>query len=190
MPGPEITYQSYSIPWANVSNTPFRLYKHWVHEGGISTPLIAIWPGKISNVGRLDDQPGHLIDIMATCVDLAGAEYPVEFKGQQIIPIEGVSLAPAFEGNTLNRENPIFWEHEGNRAIRIGKWKLVSRVKRNLQFTEADKDQWELYDLEVDRTEMNDLAEQYPEKVKEMAGLWEDWAAQSNVTPWPWEEGK
>jgi arylsulfatase len=188
MPGPEITYQSYSVPWANVSNTPFRLYKHWVHEGGISTPLIAYWPEKISNVGMMDHQPGHLIDIMATCVDLAGAEYPQEYNGQDIVPMEGVSLTPAFEGKSLNREKPIFWEHEGNRAIRAGKWKLVSRVKRNLKFTETDKDQWELYDLEADRTEMNNLADQYPEKVKEMSSLWDEWAAQANVTPWPWDK--
>jgi arylsulfatase len=187
MPGPEITYQSYSVPWANVSNTPFRLYKHWVHEGGIATPLIAFWPGKISNVGTLDHQPGHLIDIMATCVDLGGAEYPVEFKNQQIVPMEGVSLAPAFEGKQLNRKDPIFWEHEGNRAIRTGKWKLVSRVKRNTRFTEGDKDQWELYDLEADRTEMNNLAEEYPERVREMTSQWEKWAVRANVTPWPWD---
>jgi arylsulfatase len=127
---------------------------------------------------------------MATCVDLAGAEYPQKYKDKEIIPLEGVSLVPALEGNSLDREDPIFWEHEGNRAVRIGKWKLVSRVKRNMRFTEADKDQWELYDLEADRTEMNDLSAQYPQKVKEMSAQWEAWAERAKVIPWPWEEGK
>jgi arylsulfatase len=186
MPGPENTYQSYSTPWANVSNTPFRLYKHWVHEGGISTPLIAYWPQKIIEGGRLNHQPGHLIDIMATCVDVAGTQYPDTYNTQPIVPMQGVSLAPAFEGMSFKRNQPIFWEHEGNRAIRVGKWKLVSRVKRNSRFTEEDEDQWELYDMDTDRTEMQNLTDQYPERVQEMAALWETWAARSNVKPWPW----
>jgi arylsulfatase len=90
-------------------------------------------------------------------------------------------------GEELNRNTPIFWEHEGNRAIRTDKWKLVSRVKRNLRFTQEDRDKWELYDLESDRTEMNDLAGNYPEKVKEMSVLWDEWASGANVTPWPWD---
>ena len=187
MPGPEITYQSYSRPWANVSNTPYRMYKHWVHEGGIATPLIAHWPEKIRNTGKFNHEPGHLIDIMATCVDVASAEYPDQFNGEQIVPLQGISLVPAFEGNELIRNTPLYWEHEGNRAIRTGKWKLVSRVKRNSNFTEEDKDQWELYDLDADRTEMIDLAGQYPERVKEMSALWDEWASSADVTPWPWD---
>lgn len=187
MPGPEITYQSYSRPWANVSNTPFRMYKHWVHEGGIATPLIAHWPEKIRNTGKFNHEPGHLIDIMATCVDVASAKYPDQFNGQQIVPMQGISLVPAFEGNELTRNTPLYWEHEGNRAIRTGKWKLVSRVKRNLNFTKEDKDQWELYDLEADRTEMIDLAGQYPERVEAMSALWDEWASSADVTPWPWD---
>ncbi len=187
MPGPEITYQSYSRPWANVSNTPFRMYKHWVHEGGIATPLIAHWPEKIRNTGKFNHEPGHLIDIMATCVDVASAKYPDQFNGQQIVPMQGISLVPAFEGNELTRNTPLYWEHEGNRAIRTGKWKLVSRVKRNLNFTKEDKDQWELYDLEADRTEMIDLAGQYPERVEAMSAFWDEWASSADVTPWPWD---
>jgi len=187
MPGPELTYQSYSLPWANVSNTPFRLYKHWVHEGGISTPLIAYWPARIAERGQMNHEPGHLIDIMATCVDVAFAQYPNLFKGKQIVPMQGISLVPAFEGAPLIRSQPIFWEHEGNRAIRIDNWKLVSRVNRNLRFTEKDIDKWELYDLNQDRTEMHNLAVQYPDRVKEMASLWEDWAIDANVKPWPWD---
>ncbi len=174
MPGPADTYISYGKPWANASNTPFRLYKHWVHEGGISTPLIAHWPAQIKDRGKLRRQPGHLIDIMATCVDVAGAKYPVEYKGNRIIPMEGKSLFPAFDDKSIERE-AIYWEHEGNRAVRQGKWKLVSK----------HPDKWELYDLEADRTELNNLAEQYPEKVGQLKALYESWAARCGVQPWP-----
>ena len=118
--------------WANASNTPFRLYKHWVHEGGIATPLIAHWPAGIKQPARSPTQPGHLIDIMATCVDVAGAEYPEEFEGNAITPLEGKSLLPVFEGKTRAGHEAIFWEHEGNRAVRQGKWKLVSRYPGRL----------------------------------------------------------
>jgi len=177
MPGGADTYIGYGKAWANVSNTPFREYKHWEHEGGISTPLIAHWPAGITRerAGKLEAQPAHLIDLMATCVDLAGAQYPAEFAGQRIQPMEGVSLAPAFAGKPLGRTQPLFWEHEGNRAIRIGDWKLVSKHPGG----------WELYDLAADRTEMHDLAAQQPERVKEMAAQWEAWAQRVGVLPWP-----
>src|SRR5205814_7663497 len=97
MPGPRDTYIAYGQSWANVSNTPFRLYKHWIHEGGIATPLIAYWPATIKTPG-LTHQPGHIIDLMATCVDLAGATYPKTYKDKPITPLEGKSLAPIFEG--------------------------------------------------------------------------------------------
>jgi arylsulfatase len=173
LPGAEDTYQSYGVPWANASNTPFRLYKHWVHEGGISTPLIVSWPGKIK-AGGITHEPGHLIDLMATCVDVAGAKYPITRKGQSIQPMEGVSLQSAFRGGKLNRRNPIFWEHEGNRAIRQGHWKLVSRFPGT----------WELYDLEADRAEMTNLAAKHPDRVQSMAAAWDGWAARVNVEPW------
>ncbi|NQV24995.1 MAG: arylsulfatase, partial [Rhodopirellula sp.] len=127
MPGPEDTYIAYGINWANVSNTPFREYKHFVHEGGISTPLIAHWPAGIKRHGELEHQPGHLIDIMATCVDVSGADYPKTVKDNDIKPLEGVSLLPAFSSHSLNRKQPLFWEHEGNRAVRDGNWKLVAK---------------------------------------------------------------
>jgi arylsulfatase A-like enzyme len=175
MPGPADTYIAYGRNWANVSNTPFREYKHWVHEGGISTPLIVHWPAGIgkSRVGKIESQPGHVIDLMASCVALSGAKYPTELKGEKIKPMEGISLLPAFEGKPLARKNPIFWEHESNRAIRDGKWKLVAK---------ADQP-WELYDMEADRTEMHDLAAANADKVKIMSTQWEGWAARANVLP-------
>ncbi len=175
MPGDADTFVAYGRKWANVSNTPFREYKHWVHEGGISTPLIVHWPQGIApqRRGQLEPQPGHLIDIMATCVDLARAKYPRKFHGQAIPPIPGVSLRPALAGKPLKRTEPLFWEHEGNRAVREGRWKLV-----------AKEDQpWELYDMERDRTEMHDLAAQQPDRIKAMAAQWDAWAARANVLP-------
>ncbi len=175
MPGPADTYIAYGRGWANVSNTPFREYKHWVHEGGISTPLIVHWPAGIPKrrQGALEGQPGHLIDLMATCVGLAGANYPTGFHENQIQAMEGVSLQPAFSGQPLNRKNPIYWEHEGNRAIRQGKWKLVAK----------ENQAWELYDMETDRTEMHNLAAGNPERVRQLATEWDGWAARANVLP-------
>ncbi|MBM3889304.1 MAG: arylsulfatase, partial [Verrucomicrobia bacterium] len=177
MPGPADTYLACGLPWANVSNTPFRLYKHWEHEGGISTPFIAHWPRGIpaSRYNQFERQPAHLIDLMATCVDLSGATYPDEFNGQRIQPREGVSLAPAFASEPLARTAPIFWEHEGNRAVRDGKWKLVSK----------HPGPWELYDMEADRTELHDLAARQPDRVKTMAAQWDAWAKRCGVQPWP-----
>ena len=177
MPGGADTYIGYGEAWANVSNTPFREYKHWEHEGGISTPLIAHWPQGIaeSRNGKLEAQPSHLIDIMATCVDLGGGAYPKELNGNAIQPMEGVSLKPAFQGEPLNRPQPIFWEHEGNRAIRIGDWKLVSKHRGG----------WELYDMTTDRTEMNNLAATQLDRVKDMSAQWDAWAKRVGVAPWP-----
>ena len=179
MPGPADTYVAYGRDWANASNTPFRLYKHFVHEGGISSPLIAHWPAGIDpeRHNTLVDDPGHLIDLMATCVDLAGATYPKEASGLAITPMQGTSLKPAFVGQPLARKQPIFWEHEGNRAMRDGKWKLVAR---------GHSGPWELYDIEADRTELNDLAATHSERASDMARRWEAWAVASSVKPWPW----
>ena len=175
MPGGADTYIGYGREWANVSNTPFREYKHWQHEGGISSPLIAHWPAGIDRAGQLDASPCHLIDIMATCVDLAGASYPADFAGQSIQPLEGLSLAPSFAGKKLNRSQPLFWEHEGNRAIRDGDWKLVSKHPGD----------WELYNIANDRTEMHNLAAEQPERVTELSRRWDEWAERVGVLPWP-----
>jgi arylsulfatase A-like enzyme len=124
-PGGDDTYLGYGKPWANASNTPFRMYKHWVHEGGISTPLIVHWPAGIKAKNEYRNQPGHLIDIMATCIDVGDGIYPDHFNNNTIIPFEGKSLAPAFENRDLENR-AIFWEHEGNKAVRLGKYKLGS----------------------------------------------------------------
>jgi arylsulfatase A-like enzyme len=175
MPGPENSYVAYGRAWANVSNTPFREYKHWVHEGGISTPLIVHWPAGLApgRRGKLERQPGHLIDIMATCVDVSGAVYPKVVAGQPIKPMQGVSLQPVLKGKSLRREQPICWEHEANSAIRDGKWKLVAK----------ENQPWELYDMEKDRSELHDLAAKNPKKVAELAAKWAAWAARSDVLP-------
>lgn len=173
MPGPEDTYIAYGINWANVSNTPFREYKHYVHEGGISTPLIAHWPKGIARRGELEHQPGHLVDIMATCVDVAQADYPTKIGEHDIKPLEGASLKPAFSGKSLDRKEPLYWEHEGNRAIRDGHWKLVAKENKP----------WELYDLRTDRSETHDLSAEKPELVKELEARWYAYAERANVLP-------
>lgn len=175
MPGPGDTYISYGEAWANVSNTPFRLYKRYVHEGGISTPLVAYWPKGIQAKGKLDQQPGHLIDIMATCVEVSGAKYPAEFNGNKIKQMEGRSLVPSFAGRAIEPK-PLCWEHLGNRAIRMGDWKLV---------TDGIKGPWELYNMASDRTEMHDLAAADPQRVQSMAAAWEEWAKRTVVIPGP-----
>lgn len=177
MPGPPGTFQSYAIPWANASNTPFRWYKSEVHEGGVATPLIVHWPRAIAQAqrGTLSHQPGHVIDLMATCVDVSGATYPKQFGDREIQPMQGVSLRAAFAGQALEREQPLFFEHEGNRAIREGRWKLVKL--RNQP--------WELYDLQSDRTELHNLADEHPDRVKSMYEAWQAWAKRANVLPVP-----
>ncbi|MDG1893739.1 MAG: arylsulfatase [Fuerstiella sp.] len=173
MPGPADTYIAYGRGWANASNTPFREYKHWVHEGGVSTPLIAHWPARIKRRGEVEHQPGHLIDIMATCVDIGAAEYPIEYGGQQITPLEGRSLMPAFDGQEIDRE-AIYWEHEGNRAIRVGDWKLVAR---------GGTGPWELYNILDDRAESKDLATAEPTRVRVLSAMWQKYAERAHVLP-------
>lgn len=176
LPGGPDTYIAYGEAWANVSNTPFREYKHWVHEGGIATPLIAHWPGGIRRRGEIEHQPGQVIDIMATCAELAGADYPHMHAGNRITPLEGTSLVPAFSGRPVERE-ALYWEHEGNRAVRVGRWKLVAKGPAGA---------WELYDMQRDRTELHDLAALQPDRVAEMSARWEAWARRTGALPWIW----
>ena len=177
MPGPPDTYVAYGRQWANASNTPFRMYKHFVHEGGIATPLLVHWPARIKTHRGLRHQPGHLIDIMTTCVDVAGAKYPTKYNAKKITPAEGKSLLPAFDNKPIDRK-ALFWEHEGNRAVRLGNWKLVAKGRRG---------PWELYDMQTDRTELNNLAEIHPWIAKELADLWAEYAKRTNAIPWPWK---
>ncbi len=188
MPGPETTYQSYGLPWANASNTPFREYKHWVHEGGIATPLIANWPQGIRARGEWTLEVGHLVDVMATAVDVAGARYPRKRRGNRITPMEGVSLGPVFSGGVLP-PRAVYFEHEGNRAVRQGRWKLVSRAEDDAfawwRHPDPGPGNWELFDMAADRTETTNLASERPDLVRALAELWHQWARRADVLPYP-----
>jgi arylsulfatase A-like enzyme len=174
MPGPVGTFQTLGLPWANVANTPFRLYKHYTQEGGISTPFIAAWPKHIEHGARPNNSVGHETDLMPTFLEFAGAHYPASNAAGPIPAMVGESLVPLFEGEPRTR-GPIFWEHEGNKAVRDGKWKLVSRAPQG----------WELYDMEADRTEVHDLAHAEHERVKAMSTMYDNWAAKVGVQSWP-----
>jgi arylsulfatase len=164
------------MEWATMQNTPFQYFKHYTEEGGISTPLIAHWPRGIEPKlnGTWNRTPAHLVDIMPTVAEVAGATYPTAHEGHRIVPMQGVSLAPAFTGQAIARGKPIFWEHEGNRAVRDGKWKIVSRFQQP----------WQLFDIDADRTELKDLAASQPDRVAAMAAAWDAWAKASYVDPW------
>ena len=171
--GTGLSWASGGLEWANVSDAPFRKFKKDAHEGGIATPLIAHWPAGIGRRGELEHQVGHVIDLMPTCLELAGADYPSQRNGHPTLPLEGISLVGAFRGEPLARREPLYQEHEGNRAIRDGKWKLVA----------ARNGPWELYDMAADRTELNDLAEQRPEVAQRLRLQWEAWAERVGVPP-------
>ena len=173
-PGPATSFPSYGRRWANLSNTPFRLYKHWVHEGGISTPLIARWPRVIRNHNRLIHQPGHVVDIMATVADVAGARYPASRNGIPLTPLAGTSLRPSFENGSGGGHPWLFWEHEGNCAVRNGPWKAVNR----------HPNRWELYNMEDDRTEMKDLASAEGPRLKKLIARHQAWSRDVGVVPW------
>lgn len=173
--GPETTYQSYGPGWANASNTPFRRFKHFAHEGGIATPLVIRWPAAIPHPGTILNERGHVIDLMPTFLELANGEYPKQFNSHPILPAEGQSLIPAILSHPHPERPPIFWEHEGNRAVRVGRWKLVAEHNKP----------WELYDMEADRTETHDLAVDRTEKVKELQEVYRQWAERVGVQTWP-----
>jgi len=172
MPGAEDTYQSYGTAWANLSNTPFRLYKHWTHEGGISTPLIVHWPDRITDAGAIRHTPGQLTDIMATILDVTGAPWPETRNDRPIPGCEGTSLAASFDVDSCHRDL-LFWEHEGNAAVRDGKWKLVRKFPGP----------WELYDMAADRTELTDLSATQAERVQTMTDAYDNWANRCGVIP-------
>ena len=172
--GKEDSHMSYGRGWANVSNTPFRLYKGDIHEGGVCTPFIAYWPLKIKE-GAITRQPGYIIDIMQTCCDLAGINYPDTFKGNIIVPTQGRSLVSVFLGKTREPHKYVYWEHFGNKGVRDGNWKLVANYGKP----------WELYDMKKDRSEINDLVNLYREKVTYLDSLFEQWAKEVGVYLYP-----
>ncbi len=172
-PGSATTYQSYDKPWANVSNAPFRLYKHYVHEGGISTPLIAHWPKGIEP-GHVSHEACHVVDILPTILEATGSPYLKELGGHEIQPFQGESLVDMLAGKDWSREQPIFWEHEGNCAVRLGNFKLVKQF---------DQD-WELYDMESDRTELHNLTGKNRPLEREMLSQYNAWADATNVMDW------
>ena len=175
MPGGEDTFMSYGLPWANVSNTPFRLFKHWVHEGGIATPLIVHWPAVVQKGGRVvDGPPLHVIDVMPTLLDIAGVPYPDHRSGVRTTPLAGESFLPLLEGGWFERRRPIFWEHEGNCAVRRGEWKLVSQYPSK----------WELYNMSDDRTELRDVADLNRTIVRELEEEYREWARRCGVLLW------
>jgi arylsulfatase A-like enzyme len=162
------TFHSVGSGWANSSNTPWRLYKHFNHEGGIASPGIVHWPGGLKVPARsIHHSPAHIIDLMPTAVSVAGA------KNEGDLPLPGEDLIEQI--NNGGEERMLFFEHQGNRAVRHGRWKLVA----------LDDEPWELYDFSVDRVEMNDLAKKHPQRVKKMASAWDAWAAANQVTPLP-----
>lgn len=170
------TWLSYGSAWANLCNTPLRMYKHFDQEGGICTPMIVHWPKGLKKVDRWVREPADIIDLMPTLCELGRAEYPRTFGGYDITPIEGTSLAPIFAGGAL-AERPLFFEHQGAYAVRLGRWKLVKSKN------EPRECNWELYDLQADRCETKDLAKQDPERVKAMANSWLAWAKRVKVYP-------
>lgn len=197
-PGPPDTFQGYLMPWANASDTPFRMYKHFTQEGGIATPLIAHWPAGMPDAqeGTITDEEGHVMDIMATALDAAGVKYPDTFDGRPVTPMEGKSLLPVFKTGHREGHEMIFWEHEGHRAVREGRWKLVSyhgeqdeALYQWWRFSprwtpRTFATEWHLYDLEADRTELNDVAAEHPERVRRMAAAYDRWAARLPVRDW------
>lgn len=169
--------------WAHLNNTPFRMYKHYNHEGGIATPLIAHWPAAIEprrGVDGWEDAPTHVVDLMATCVDLGQAEYPTEVAGETIAPLDGQSLTPLLTGEGTFAQRALYWEHEGNAAIRVGDRKLVRQGLGG---------EWELFDIKADRTEQHNLAEQLPDEVQQLSDQWNEWARDVGAMPKP-ETGK
>lgn len=172
--GTGATYASAGLEWANVSDTPFQKFKMSTYEGGISTPLIVHWPAGLKRKGDFERTPGHVVDLMPTCLALSGASYPSERGGVLMKPLAGKSLVPAIHGERIERGG-IFWEHQGNKAVREGDWKLVKSHNKP----------WQLFNLAVDRTELNDVASEYPQRVRELTDRWNSWAKESGVLPWP-----
>jgi arylsulfatase len=169
--GSRDSYRAYHTSWAHVSNTPFRMYKHWVHEGGIASPLIVSFPSRIEG-HRVDHSLLHIMDIVSTILELAGGSYP---ENQDLIPLEGKSFLPLIEGEVLTWDRgPLFWEHEGNRAARDGGWKIVSTY---------EDPEWKLYHVEEDRLELHEMSHSHPEIRDALIRQYESWAERTGVLP-------
>ncbi len=174
-------FLTYGQSWANASNTPYREYKHWVHEGGISSPLIAHWPEGIPSSlrGKLIHEYSFLPDVMATFVDVSGASYATEKDGKPVPAMVGESFQPLLKGSDGPiHDRPIFWEHEGNKAARLGNYKAVMKWEEN------KPRKWELYDISKDRTELHDLSGEEPARLASLVASWEEWAETHQVRPW------
>ena len=174
-------FLTYGQSWANASNTPYREYKHWVHEGGISSPLIAHWPKGISAGirGKLINQYSFLPDIMATFIEVSGATYAMEKDGKPVPAVVGKSFLPLFNGqDTPIHTQPVFWEHEGNKAVRLGDYKAVMKWEKGKPET------WELYHISSDRTELSNLSAKEPDRLRELVSAWDEWAETHQVRPW------
>jgi arylsulfatase len=167
MPGPEITYQSYGYGWANASNTPYRLFKQFDHEGGIHTPMIAHWPKGITNAGGIVPQVAHLIDVTPTLLDVTQTKLPETIDNRPPLALDGTSLSAALKGSPTPGHETLFFDHNKGRAIRDGRWKLV----------QVKSAEWELYDIVADPNELHDLAAQMPDRVERLARRWEEWSA-------------
>jgi arylsulfatase A-like enzyme len=165
-PGGENSYESYGRGWANLGSTPFRLYKTWLQEGGIAAPLIMSWPERIRSKNAVRHSVAHVMDLVPTLLELAGGQYPEEWNQNATSPLEGHSLVPDMTGEVDTEPRTLFWENFGHRAVRSGDWKLVAKHRR-----------WELYDLKSDRSEMRDLAGAFPDRVRELAQQYDQWAS-------------
>lgn len=172
------TFHSIGSGWANASNTPWRLYKHYSHEGGIASPCIVSWPAGLDRRGVINRTPAHIVDLLPTFLEAAGLEYPARLAGKKTLELPGRSLLALLRGQPTT-ERPLFFEHEGHRAVRHARWKLVALRGQP----------WELYEMIGDRTEMHDLAAEHPDVVDRLTIAWEEWAADQNVTPLPADYG-
>ncbi|MBB3697235.1 sulfatase-like hydrolase/transferase [Flammeovirga yaeyamensis] len=172
--GHQGSFGCYKLPWANVSNTPYRMFKHWGHEGGIRTPFVVHYP-KMIQPKSIDNQPAHIVDVMTTIMEVTQSDYPTKVGENDIQPMEGKSLLPILAGNVRTGHQGIFWEHEGNKAARLGDWKWVNIYPEGTD---------ELYHLSEDPIEAHNIASQHPEKLKELQEAWQNWADRVGVVPW------